>query len=196
MQPSPTSDLAHKLSDLGFKVKPGLTAERIEAINKAFGCEMPQDLKDLLTVCVPVAFPGKTGRFPDWYGNPQTIAAESRIRIDASLEFDITRNNYWCDEFGPKPATREEMLRQARGVVRSWPVLLPIYAHRVLPTVYSGNHPPILSFAQFVDTIIYGNNLYDYFIKEFHLPFDAEPTREELLEEIPYWGKAFAVEDE
>jgi hypothetical protein len=188
--------LARRLPRLGIKVLPGLSQAEIENINHIFKVDMPQDLQELLRICVPIGRRGESGRsFFNWHENPQEIYNQIQDKIMGSLRFDITEGQYWSDAFGERPDGLEEAIAQAQKVVADFPALFPVYGHRYMPSVYPGEHPPVISFHQFVDVIVYGDNLHDYFINEFELPLEIISTDEVLVEDVPYWGPSFNADD-
>lgn len=187
-------NLARQLTSFGFEVAEGLTKPRIDDISSAFGWEIPADLRRLLAICVPVTAPSKQGPFVDWRRNPKDIASETLARMTRTLEFDIRNCGYWCSEFGEKPVDTDKSVERARAVVSSWPPLIPVFGHRMMPSEVVGARTPVLSVSQFIDTIVYGNDLYDYFIREFRLPISVESEGSITPVSIPKWGVAFETE--
>ncbi|HYH75180.1 MAG TPA: hypothetical protein VD735_04440 [Candidatus Saccharimonadales bacterium] len=177
-----------KLEASGVKIVAGLWQQEINLIEDAYGIVLPEDLKCLLSVGVPVG-----EHFPDWHGNPQLLVQESRESINAAFSFDIKENNYWCDLFGAKPDNNEQAISKALDVIADWPPLIRIYAHRYMATDHPTNNP-ILSVHQATDSIYYGYNLADYLFHEFNITLPIEKPKDPPV--VSKWGDAFDLLNE
>ncbi len=76
----------------------------------------------------------------------------------------------------------------ALGHVASWPPLVRVYSHRLMPTEPGAVGGPVLSVFQAIHSIIYGYDLAHYFHQEFRtsLP-DWAATGARA---VPYWDDA------
>jgi hypothetical protein len=173
-----------KLKDSGYQISEGLTDDEVKRVEVALSAHIPPDLKLLLLEGVPIS-----EGFRNWHEDPQKIIADSQDAIEQSLMFDIEQNDYWHESFSDKPKDIEDAKQQALAVVRTWPALMPIYAHRFITTNPQGFGNPVISVSQAVDSIYYGYNLADYLRREFEISLPVvipkEPPR------VPYWGDAF-----
>jgi hypothetical protein len=82
------------------------------------------------------------------------------------MAFDIEQNSFWLDSFGTRPPVLAEALRIAKQHFDNAPKLIPVYAHRYIPSDPSAAGNPIYSVYQ-MDIIYYGSNLREYFEIEF-----------------------------
>lgn len=165
----------------------GLNDAEIARIENALGLKLPPDLVVFYRNGLPIG-----PRFPQWRENPELEVKETWEALERSFIFDIENSGYWIDAFGGKPDDLKKAGQQAFQVVRSWPPLVRIYAHRYMPTYPHQPDLPVLSVWQPVDTIVYGNNLVDYLVREFDLNMPKDP--EINISDIPYWGAAFFEE--
>ncbi len=106
--------------------------------------------------------------------------------------FDVDHNEIWPAEWGPKPTIKDERARIVREIVQDAPRLIPIYGHRYIPDEPSEAGNPVFSVHQ-TDIVHYGNNLLNYFQREFRVPlpdFAAEKPRP-----IRFWDHALKWRD-
>jgi hypothetical protein len=99
--------------------------------------------------------------------------------------FDIEHSDFWVADWGPRPSNLPAALEIARKQIAAMPRLIPIWGHRYLPNkpFVSGN--PVFSVYQ-TDVIYYGNDLADYFAREFEVSrpeWAADEPRK-----IAFWG--------
>jgi hypothetical protein len=142
----------------------GLTDAEIRATQHRFGFIFPPDLRALLQFVLPI---GK--EFPDWRDGTED---QLRRRMDWPFEgirFDVESNNYWLPAWGARPDEEDERLELMRRLVERAPRLIPICSHRYMPSdpPLAGN--PVFSVYQ-TDIVYYGNDLADYFRREFKVP--------------------------
>jgi hypothetical protein len=179
--------------------EPGLSNSEVERVEKTFGFTFTPDLRTFLQTEMPIHVESASGRdvFPNWRGGDQ---AELQGRLDWPFEgmtFDIENNEFWLVEWGTKPPNLAHAIEIARKHVDAAPKLIPLCSHRYLPASppLAGN--PVFSVYQ-TDIIIFGRNLWDYFLHEFEQQtwlqrnIDQGLTEEEFhasLREIPFWTK-------
>jgi hypothetical protein len=115
------------------------------------------------------------------------------------LAFDIEKNAFWVDEWGPRPLHVADAVEIARKHVSAAPTLIPIYSHRYLPADPSLPGNPVFSVYQ-SDIIVYGRDLWDYFRHEFQTEdwlqrnLEKGITEEEFdasLRKIPFWTRLY-----
>ncbi len=169
------------------RLDPGLSDTEVHALQHRFKFWFPPDLRGLLQFKVPVG-----QRFPHWRGDPDDL----QKRFDLPFEgicFDVEHNEFWLPEWGTMPSdpqARREVVRQAIFVV---PKLVPVFSHRYVPNVPHGNGNPVFSVHQ-TDIIYYGNDLADYFHREFRVPLPSWAAR--TPRPIRFWNEALKWRDE
>lgn len=172
------------LKATGVQFAPGLTAEEFADIERRFGFRFPPDLREFLTLGLPVS-----GGWVDWRGADESTL---RKRLDWPADgvcFDIEPDAFWLAEWGPRPQKLADAFETARRAVASAPVLIPIFGHRYIPATPADRGNPIFSVYQ-TDIIYYGADLRDYFHNEFRDAFgrpqyeiSGRPRR------IEFWSK-------
>jgi hypothetical protein len=80
--------------------------------------------------------------------------------------FDVEHNVYWSDACGSRPHAIADAVAQARARLAAVPQLVPVYAHRYMPSGRTVVGHPVLSVYQ-TDVIYYGMDLLDYVRQEF-----------------------------
>jgi hypothetical protein len=181
-----------KLKAMGFEIAPGLSPEEINEIENAYALNLPDDLKCLLSEGVPI----KTHEgelFPDWRGDIKGLIKESNKLIESAFIFDIEENSYWHELFGARPANDKDAVQQALAIVRTWPPLIRIFAHRFMTTDNASNNP-VLSVVQATDSVYYGYNLSDYLIREFNIDLPVKVS--DTPPRVSKWGEAFDLLNE
>ena len=152
------------------RLDPGLSDSEVQAVERRFKFTFPPDLRGILQFVLPI---GKD--FPNWRGDLEDLLR----RFDAPFEgicYDAEHNDFWLLEWGAKPSdsqVRREILRKA---LYEAPRLIPIYAHRYIPNVPYQVGNPVFSVHQ-TDIIHYGNDLADYFHREFGVPLPEWAAR-------------------
>lgn len=177
-----SNPILNALQKNGHRIDTGLDQTEITNIEKVFEIKLPTELQNLLSEGMPA------GRgFTNWR-DPKKALDSSTELLQGAFEFDIRESNYWTSEFGEKPSSIDEAVEVATRIIKTWPALLPIYAHRHIATNADNGELPVLSIWQAVDTIFYGYNLTDYFNQEFDLHI---PTKVDNTVKIPHWEDAF-----
>jgi hypothetical protein len=90
-------------------------------------------------------------------------------------------------DWRPNPDTEQARLAIVQAAVRSAPFLIPIYAHRYIPSDPNAPGNPVFSVYQ-TDIIHYGCDLADYFHQEFHAPLPDWAARSP--KPIRFWGES------
>lgn len=170
-------ELIDELRSKGVFFAPGLTDEEINRIEAEYATGFPLDLRMFLQCALPIS-----AGFPNWRrGWVGRDAGQSTAAgpfcdlnpISGCLEwpakgicFDIEHNGFWMDAWGPKVSDLSTSLGIARTKIAQMPKLVPVFSHRYMPTEPAGAGNPIFSICQ-TDIIYYGNDLADYFAREF-----------------------------
>jgi hypothetical protein len=164
----------------------GLSEAELEAAEGVAGARFPADLRSLLQAFLPLG-----EAFPNWRDPGDEQLNWQLGKVSRALKFDLEYNdNFWLAQWGPRPEGAAERMEIATNRIAAGPRLIPVCGHRFLPEGGPGN--PVLSMWQFVDTIHYGNDLADYFHKEFGVPRPpwaaTSPRRIELWTDVVEWG--------
>lgn len=138
-----------------------LTDEEFAAVEQEFEFQFPPDLRAFLQTGLPVS-----RKFPDWRNGDRDKLREQLGIPGHGMLFDVERNGFWLDDWGPRPSGLEEAFAIVRSKLQSAPKLIPIYAHRMMPDRPCEHDNPVFSVHQ-TDIIYYGINLRDYLIHEF-----------------------------
>jgi len=168
------------------RIDPGLSDAEVWAIERRFKFGFPPDLRGLLQFGVPV------GRFfPDWRGDPQQLEERFDWPYEG-IRFDVENNNFWLPAWGERPTDAEARSEIVRQAILEAPRLVPVFSHRFVPNVPNANGNPVFSVHQ-TDIIYYGNDLADYFHREFGVPLPGWAAR--APRPIRFWDEALEWRD-
>lgn len=173
-----------QLADKGVNFAPGMSHRDIEAAANAFGSALPTELASFLRAGVP-----KSEGWAPWENGFAGVAKVGRDWIDRAFEFDVRHGQYWHPLFGPRPSSPDAAVQVALAYVRTAPPLFPIYSHRFLSSVPADRPRPVLSVWQAVDSIYYGNDLADFFARQFKI--DRPDWAASEPSGVPVWGELF-----
>jgi hypothetical protein len=169
----------------GIAFDTGLTNIEFEGIESRYGFQFPPDLREFLSLGLPVSddFPNWRSGEIKWGPNSKSIADHLNWPAEG-ICFDIENNGFWMRDWGVKPDDLQEAFRVARAMVQKAPPLIPVFSHRFLPADPKIEGNPVLSVYQ-TDIIYYGPDLPSYWVNEFELPLaheDKDPRR------IRFWS--------
>ena len=184
-----TFELIYKeLDRRGIELQKGLSSAEFSAIESTLGVIFPKEIKAFLKEMLPVG---------DKFFNWRDLSDENVRRffdfydsLEKAFIFD-TQNNALADiiptdALAPECESKKAILDYLRSSAR----IVPFYSHRCF---FSGvDDSPIISFAQPIDTIIYGSTFENYLINEFLTPssdFDASLScyEREKLKPLGIW---------
>jgi hypothetical protein len=186
------------LASSSVTIAPGLTDAEVDRIEGAYGLRFPPDYRQYIQTGMPIHNPPippeQIGpwihplRWVDWR-NDSEETIRKRLNYPAyGIAFAIEHGDDWLTSWGPCPATLPETLDIVHRRLSGASPLIPIYAHRYLPSepLEAGN--PVFSIYD-IDIIYYGNDLADYLCREFRIPTSLrrEPGRERPRY-IPFWS--------
>jgi hypothetical protein len=156
--------VARVLTQRGIDLERGLSNAEFDAVESRFGLRFPPDLADLLATFLPTTSP-----FPDWRHGTEEDLREQVVGPVEGIIFDVEENAFWFAGWGVQPTNRQDAVVVARAALSTVPPLVPVFAHRYMPSdpLYPGN--PVFSVVQ-TDVIYYGNDLTDYLFNEFRVP--------------------------
>jgi len=172
----------------GVVFESGLTVAEFADIEKQFGFSFPPDLREFLSMGLPVS-----DDFPNWRtGKRKRGDREISIAdlIDWPLEgmcFDIERNGFWIRDWGARPDDLQEAFKVAWKMVKEAPTLIPVFSHRFLPAEPALDGNPVMSVYQ-TDIIYYGRDLTSYLANEFELPIKEQGNGNKEPRRIRFWS--------
>lgn len=159
---------------------PGLSDLEVTTVEGRYGFRFPPDLREFLQTGVPVG-----PMFPDWRAH-DAVLGDFFVASQDGILFDVEYNRFWHPEWGIRPTDMAESLSMAKRELARVPPLVPIFGHRLMPTLPHRPGNPVLSVVQ-TDIIVYGANLAEYLRVEFRLPDSG--TRSLVRLDLPFWGE-------
>ena len=143
----------------------GLSIDEISQIEKFYNLSFNIDHRNYLMRYVLIG-----GSFYDWRNDTKNNVEHIKKMLNWPLEgilFDIEHNIYWPREIEIKP----ERITQKKDIFIKYyqeniSKLVPIYGHRYMCSEPKKTGAPVYSVYQ-TDIIYYGDNILDYFSKEF-----------------------------
>lgn len=170
------------LKGKGILLDKGLTDSEVREIEGQYQFQFPPDLKLFLQTILPLS-----KEFVNWR---KISEKEMLSKLNLPYEgicFDVEYNNFWMDDFGPKPKNLQEAFKAIKEFLNKVPKLIPLYSHRYMPCYPYEEGNPVFSVHQ-TDIICYGSDLFNYFENEFHnLSIESVYSRE--IKQIPFWSK-------
>ena len=178
-----------KLEEAGVAFAPGLTEAEARRAEESYGFHFPPDLLEFLTYALPVS-----KGWPDWREPDSHHVRQVMSWPFEGICFDIERNGFWLDDWGPKPRTSAEAFAVAQRKLNEAPKLVPVCGHRYLPDRPGSAGNPVFSVYQ-TDIIYYGSDLRNYFENEFSYFFGTPGHRlKGPIRRIEFWS-GFAEEE-
>lgn len=174
-----------------LRFEPGLTDQEVSDIESHCHFRFPPDLKLFLQLGMPQGSHNRSGidQFPNWRDNPEKIMQDNKADWEGAVCFDIENANYWMPtEWGEKPKDLAEQFAIAKNYLQDIPIMIPIYAHRMMPVEPCEAGNPVFSVWQAIDTIHYGYNLTNYLRNEF-LAREHDWGKDSDYKIIRYWSK-------
>ena len=167
----------------GLRADAGLSDGEVRAVEQRFGFEFAADHRAFLTTVLPTG-PG----WPNWR---RVEDADLRRRLAWPVDevlFDVEHSAVWLGVWGRRPASTAEAGAGARAPHRAGappaavardrlatvPRLVPVYAHRYVPSGRASSGHPVLSVHQ-TDVVHHGLDLGDYLCRTF--PTGRRPDR-------------------
>ena len=178
------SNIVDILKEKGVIFEEGLNVQEIDAIQRLYQIKFPPDLKELLMRALPVS-----DKFVNWRDlsqeNINTINEKLNWPIDGII-YDIENNEFWYSSWGHRPDNLLEATMICRVEMEKVPRLIPIYAHRYLPSEPEEIGNPIFSINQ-TDIIYYGEDLLSYLLIEFKIK-EVEDMNYKSIKKIRFWS--------
>jgi hypothetical protein len=183
-----------KLKTKGVGFAEGLSEKELQHIETINNFRFPPDLRTFLNYALPVSDSGG-GRqgFPNWRENPQAVFEERQKFLLSSIQFDVEFNNVWLSNWGEKPDALSDALAFVEEKFKAAPTLIPVFAHRFIPSEPSLPGNPVFSIWQ-TDIICYGVDLEKYLFHEF-IPQEVDPSVMNYTPNpstpIPFWDDLY-----
>ncbi len=173
----------NNLEKADVKFESGLTKEEIVQVERLYNFTFPPDLKEFLSLALPVS--------KDWinWRNPESSHIQKAFDwVYDGFYFDIEHNDFWLNGWGEKPIDLQESFLIAKQMIDEAPKLIPIRGHRYIPEFPNERNNPVFSVYQ-TDIIYYGNNLWNYFENEFSYYFKKSTYQiNEPVKQINFWS--------
>jgi hypothetical protein len=158
--------------DVLERCDPGLTNSEVDAVQRKFGFTFPPDLRNVLQFALPV---GKG--FPNWRADAEE---DLRSWMNGPLDgiwFDVEHAGFWLSDWCLEPKDGQSRYSLLKHAIEASPRLIPVFMHRYIPSEPNTVGNPVFSVHQ-TDIIFYGNDLADYFHREFGVPLPDWAARE------------------
>ncbi|MEZ5336615.1 MAG: hypothetical protein R2741_16040 [Methanolobus sp.] len=159
-------EIIEKLSLQGVVFADGLTNKEFNNIEKFYDIEFPTDLKDFLSIALPIS-----KGFYNWRDFSEENVNTIKNQLEWPLEgmiFDIEHNSFWYKEWGAKPDNQMEAIKLCKKEMKKVPKLVPIFSHRYISSEPKERGNPVFSIYQ-TDIIYYGEDLRSYLKIEFNM---------------------------
>jgi len=102
------------------------------------------------------------------------------------------KRDYWLPNWGKRPESADESIKQFMEIAGKAPRLIPVYGHRYMPQL-DGDDVPVIS-AVGRDIIYYGSNLQEYLRNEFLN--NGYFTLNKNFTYIPFWSDIISANNE
>jgi len=149
------------LEKADVKFDKGLTDSEAARIESIYDFQFPPDLREFLQFSLPIG-----EGWVDWRSGSEKEIVSGLNWAYEGICFDIEFNNFWLENWGEKPEELSDCFDTVKIYLQKMPKLIPILSHRFIPDKPNLKDNPVFSVYQ-TDTIIYGNNLENYFQNEF-----------------------------
>ena len=158
---------------------PGLRDDELARIESEFGFEFADDHRSFLSAGLPV---GES--WPDWRSAPRRNL-QQRLRLPADgILFAVEWRDFWCADWGVRPARMKDALRSANYHLARVPQLVPVHANHYLPAGRGSSGHPVVSVDQ-TDVTCCSGDIFAYIQREFAgvAPDDKRPP----APTVPFW---------
>ena len=165
-------------------IAPGLSDAQVETLQEKFGFKFPPEVLFFLQVGVPIKHETTEGSIPaelpafyqtasDGWHNWHLLASDELVV--GSDDDTITKQIKWH-------ATPEHQSHPA-----DYP-LIPLFAHRMIPSVPHQIGNPVFSMHGCYDNIIYGRNFWVWLEEEFRVEVNDQYKETSVsYSDIPFW---------
>lgn len=184
------------LEEAGVKFEAGLSDTEIREIEAEMGFVFPPDLRLFLQYALPsgkykVERSDEFPTWPDWRGDLNKIKRYTNV-MAYQLADDVRSNTlhaspprlFWMEGWGDPPDDVEAAIAEWERRNQEAPRLIRLFSHRHMPALPQAGNPVFSVYS--LDTIIYGNDLADYFSREFGIPRPSWAVTEPRY--IEFWS--------
>ncbi|MEU1199863.1 hypothetical protein ABZ446_27060 [Streptomyces sp. NPDC005813] len=165
-----------------FEIERGMSERELDGVEARWGFRFAPEHRTLLGAGLPTGGRG----WPDWRDGDAEDLAERLVWPVQGVLFDVECNDFWHEDWDPRPADVPDALEVARTYLAEVPMMVPVYSHRYLLADPDRTGTPVLSMYQ-TDIIHYGVDLIDYFRNEFGGPVLTTPD-DDRYAAIPFWS--------
>jgi hypothetical protein len=168
-----------RLDAAGVWLDPGLTDDEVADVERRFGFTFCADHRAMLSLAVPIG-----DGWPDWLDEDESFVRDRLAWPVDGVVVDVLEGDFWPASWGHRPADGCEAV--ARDRLAAVPTMVPVYAHRYLPSGPAAPGTPVFSIYQ-TDVIHYGADLADYLAREFLHRTSPVPPADASLR-VPFWS--------
>jgi hypothetical protein len=183
---------------------PGLTAEEFGKLESKYGFKFPPELKRFLAAGIPLEqaedIPGVIRLGGGWYNWRELAKDEIVVGSKSDVVTAAVQDKLASDDAEADDAFSAHVLEEAAKHP-----LIPLFGHRMMPSVPHRSGNPVYSLWYGYDFIPYGDNFWQWLWREFL--FRKEDGRYELSgedvlgeafnqiasteEQVPFWSEEF-----
>jgi hypothetical protein len=193
-----------------IEFQPGRSDAECSELEARLNLRLPPDLRSWLEFCLP----RRGDDFPNWRESPeQEVQTDEEwlLRgiwndvdprqqpywaLNDAKEWELITPEFkprmWSPTWGPAPRDRDAAWTILSEQFERAPRLVRLYAHRFIPATPYEQGNPVFSIMQ-TDIIVYGNDLADYFAREFGVPRPSWAV--DNPKEIPFWSELVRMND-
>jgi hypothetical protein len=186
--------LFEKLREKGIEIAEGLTEAEIYKIEEIYDIRFPESLRRFYSYGVP--FSENENGFPQWTNFSDANIAKIKERIQAPIDWlllPVKKENYWLPNWGKRPESTDEAIKQFTEIAGKALRLIPLYSHRYMPQFNDADDVPVIS-AVGCDIIYYGSSLQEYLRNEFMN--NGYFTLNKNFMYIPFWSDIISANNE
>jgi Protein of unknown function (DUF2716) len=160
--------------------EPGLTDDEIARVENLHGFRFPPDFRQFLQTALPV-----TGGFPNWRSESENDLRYRYLdRPTRGVLFDVEHNDFWADEWGPRPDGISDAVAKAEKCLAAAPRLIPLRSYHFLPALPWAEGNPVFSVRQ-TDITCISCDLPSYLMGRFDAEGQTKNTDDCRV--IPFW---------
>lgn len=171
------------------RLTPGLSTTELDGVEARYGFCFAPDHRAFLSAVLPV---DDSGEWPDWRHGPEEGLRQRLAWPVEGLLLDVASRSFWHEGWPPRPVDAAEALAEARTRLAAAPLLVPLWAHRYLPTAPQVAGNPVISCWQ-SDVVWYGNDLLSWLAKDFEGPPVAPGSQGRHF--VPFWTEVIDAPD-
>jgi len=176
--------IIEKLEEKGVSFESGMSQKDILETEEYYSISFPVEMKEFFISGLPVS-----SGFYNWRNtssmNTSLIRSALKMPIEGLLS-DFRNGDLWCEKWGLKPERDEDAIEILLARFKRAPEMIPIYAHRYMPSIPGCDNVPVFSIMQ-SDIIYYGTDLISYLEIEFGLK-QYNDILQASFRQIEFWS--------